>query len=207
DFNETYAHVASQCAILTYLTKVAKEDLELWQIDIKSAFLNAQLSQPIRMRPPIGFRRKGYVWLLKKAVYGLKQACREWEKTLADFLILMGFERLKGDRCIYRKIDQYLIIYVDDILIASPNKSGIDKLVVEFKNKFKVHEIGEPKRFVCHNLERDRSKKAMYIDQRDYIGKCLLRFNLQSCRDMDRLEKFEPVESSKKSPKRFIQEM
>src|SRR5699024_4366580 len=103
--NETYANVASQCAIRTFLTVAAKNNHELWQIDIKAAFLNANLDPPIKMRPPIGFRRKGYIWLVKKACYGLKQASREWEMTLHEFLKSQEFDRLKGDRCVYRKND------------------------------------------------------------------------------------------------------
>src|SRR5699024_430828 len=82
DYNETYAHVANQTSVRIFLTMAAIRDLELFQLDIKAAFLNAKLEEPIQMMPPPGFRRPGLVWTLEKAVYGLKQSSRQWEKKI-----------------------------------------------------------------------------------------------------------------------------
>src|SRR5699024_3166037 len=132
----------------------------------------------------------GLVWLARKAIYGLKQASRAWEKTLAHFMKSIGFEPLKADQCVYRNEDVYIIIYVDDILLAAPSMMDIKETVGKIKERFQIHEIGEPRRFVGQNIQRDRERNLIYTSQSDYIDKCLLRFGLANCRGLDHLEKY-----------------
>src|SRR5699024_7882949 len=73
--------------------------------------------------------------------------------------------------------------------------------------RFQIHEIGEPRRFVGQNIQRDRERNLIYTSQSDYIDKCLLRFGLANCRGLDHLEKYLPIENNRYSPKKPIQEM
>src|SRR5699024_6022141 len=84
NYYETYANVADVTSIRLFLTMAAKLDYELYQIDVKSAFLNANLDEEVLMIPPPGFRIPGKVWKLRKSVYGLKQASKNWEVTFAN---------------------------------------------------------------------------------------------------------------------------
>lgn len=89
DYNETFAPVAKYDTTRTFLSMVAKYDLELNQMDVKTAFLNSELDEDIYMRQPPGFEDQehpDWVWKLLKAIYGLKQSGRQWNKTLDDFL-------------------------------------------------------------------------------------------------------------------------
>ena len=76
DFDETFAPTMHKSSLLTLLAIAAQEDLEIGQMDVKTAFLNGDLEEEIYMNPPDGFptKEKGHVWLLKKSIYGLKQA-------------------------------------------------------------------------------------------------------------------------------------
>ena len=94
----------------------------------------------------------------------------------------------------------YLIVYVDDIMIASSDKRQIDELLSNFKSKFNIHEMGEPKRFLGLNIHRDRKKKVIYVEQKDYIDAALDRFGLANSHGMDKLHRYLPMESEPVDP-------
>src|SRR5699024_11802581 len=71
----------------------------------------------------------------------------------------------------------YIVIYVDDIMLAGPKQKDIDDALQELKNKFPIHEMGQPKRFLNINITRDRSKRIIYLDQTEYIDRKSTRLN------------------------------
>jgi hypothetical protein len=89
DYTDTFTPIAKYDTVRALLSMVAKFDLELDQMDVKTTFLNGQLDEEIYMCQPPGFEdpeHPDWVWKLLKAIYGLKQAGRQWNKTLDDFL-------------------------------------------------------------------------------------------------------------------------
>jgi hypothetical protein len=89
DYTDTFAPVAKYDTVCALLSMVAKFDLELDQMDVKTTFLNGELDEEIYMHQPPGFKdpeHPDWVWKLLKAIYRLKQAGRQWNKTLNDFL-------------------------------------------------------------------------------------------------------------------------
>ena len=115
---------------------VAQFDLELAQIDVKIAFLHGILNKEIYMSQPDGFKILGWEnWACKlsKSIYGLKQSPRQWYKRFDSFIREQKYTRSQFDHCVYfRKLQDstfiYLLLYVDDMLIASKSKVEIDKL-------------------------------------------------------------------------------
>ncbi|CAM8913335.1 unnamed protein product [Rhodiola kirilowii] len=114
--------------IRTVLGLVAKENLHLQQMDVKIAFLHGDLDEEIYMKQPEGFEVKGkekLVCKLKKSLYGLKHAPRQWYKKFDSFMKKAEFSRCEADHCCYikRYKNSYIIslLYVDDILIAGAN--------------------------------------------------------------------------------------
>ena len=108
------------------LALVAHFDLELHQMDVKTAFLKGNLEEEVYMKQPEGFFIEGkekMVCKLKKSIYGLKQASRQWYIKFNDTIKSFGFEEIIVDRCIYRKISGskfiFFVLYVDDILVAT----------------------------------------------------------------------------------------
>ena len=206
NYYETYANVADVTSIRLFLTMAAKLDYELYQIDVKSAFLNANLDEEVLMIPPPGFRIPGKVWKLRKSVYGLKQASKNWEVTFANFLKSIGFQRFAADKSVFRRGSMYIVIYVDDIMLAGPKQKDIDDALQELKNKFPIHEMGQPKRFLNINITRDRSKRIIYLDQTEYIDTMLDRFHLKDVKPSDRLQPFVAVENSKSIDQKEIEQ-
>ena len=110
--------------------------MELDQLDVKTAFLHGRLQEEILMTQPEGFVSSEYpdhVCLLKKSLYGLKQSPRQWYLRFDEFMISHGFMRCNFDCCVYyKKIDSdhhiYLLLYVDDMLIACKVREEIEAL-------------------------------------------------------------------------------
>ncbi|XP_024021325.1 uncharacterized protein LOC112091563 [Morus notabilis] len=105
---------------------VAHFDLELHQMDVRTAFLNGDLNEDVYMSQLVGFEASGkehLVCKLKKSIYGLKHASRQWYLKFDHIVIVNGFKENAVDQCIYMKVDGssyiFLVLYVDDILLAS----------------------------------------------------------------------------------------
>jgi hypothetical protein len=125
DFGETYAPVARLESIRILLAFATHHDFKLYQLDVKSAFLNGPISELVYVEKPPGFEDSkfpNHVYKLHKALYGLKQAPRAWYECLKDFLLRKGFEIGKADPTLFtRKIDKDIFvcqIYVDDIIFG-----------------------------------------------------------------------------------------
>ena len=120
---------------------VAKFDLEPEQMDVKTAFLYGELKEVIYMRQPKGYEAKGkedHVCKLNKSLYGLKQSPRQWNKRFDDFMSRIKFNRSKYDSCVYFKFITpntfvFLLLYVDDILLTSNDKSELTMIRVSLK--------------------------------------------------------------------------
>lgn len=90
--------------------------------------------------------------LLRKSLYGTKQAARQWNKKLNEFFCRNGFKRADAGPCLYTRIndDEYsaVVVYVDDMIVVSRDKVGVCKIVEELKTKFSIKELGEPRYFL-----------------------------------------------------------
>ena len=128
DYDETFSPVAMHKSIRIMLAIAAFYDYEIWQMDVKTAFLNGDLEEQIYMVQPEGFEvsgSAGKACKLQRSIYGLKQASRSWnmcfDTTVKDF----GFVQNEDDPCVYRRADKgilvFLVLYVDDILIMGSN--------------------------------------------------------------------------------------
>ena len=117
-------------------------------MDVKTIFLNGYLEEEVYMDQPEGFSVDGkdqMLCKLKKSIYGLKQASRQWNIKFNDTITSFGFEENAVDRCIYRKVSEskfiFLVLYVDDILLAA-NVLGILRHMKDFLlNNFEMDEF------------------------------------------------------------------
>ncbi|KAG8478499.1 hypothetical protein CXB51_028393 [Gossypium anomalum] len=130
DFTDVFSPVVKHSSIRALLGIVAMHDLELEQLDVKTAFLHGELEEDIYMQQPEGFivsEKEDYVCLLRKSLYGLKQSPRQWYKRFDSFMASHDFKRSSLDSCVYFKKNSncsfvYLLLYVDDMLIAAKDK-------------------------------------------------------------------------------------
>ncbi|KAL9265983.1 Retrovirus-related Pol polyprotein from transposon TNT 1-94-like protein, partial [Drosera capensis] len=126
DYKETFSPVSSKDSFRTIMALVAYFDLELYQMDVKTAFLNGDIEETIYMVQPESFEvddPKKMVCKLRKSIYGLKQAYRQWYHKFHQVILSYGFEMNVVDDCVYHKFSGskfiFLVLYVDDILLAT----------------------------------------------------------------------------------------
>ena len=124
DYEETFSPVAMLKSIRILLAVAAYHDYEIWQMDVKTAFLNGDLTEDIYMQQPQGFIAAGQetmVCKLNRSIYGLKQASRSWNIRFNSAVKSFDFEQNPDEPCVYRKYSgdkvTFLVLYVDDILL------------------------------------------------------------------------------------------
>ena len=154
DFEEIFSPVVKMSSIRVVLGLAASLNLEIEQLDVKTAFLHGDLEEEIYMEQPEGFRVKGkedLVCKLKKSLYGLKQAPRQWYKKFDSFMENHGFSRTTSDHCVFMKrfADNdfiILLLYVDDMLIIGHDGSKIEGLKRELSKSFAIKDLGQAKK-------------------------------------------------------------
>ncbi|KAI3729523.1 hypothetical protein L6452_18183 [Arctium lappa] len=189
DYDETFAPVARLEAIRLFLAYAVYKDFIVYQMDVKSAFLNGKLNEEVYVEQPPGFydpKHPNYVYKLDKALYGLKQAPRAWYDTLSSFLISENFERGKIDNTLFfRKIKGHIIlvqIYVDDIIFGSTNPSLCTRFAERMKKEYKMSMMGELTYFL--GLQIKQSDKGTFINQGKYVKDMLKKFDLNQASAM-----------------------
>ncbi|CAB80825.1 putative polyprotein [Arabidopsis thaliana] len=162
------------------------DDMELEQMDVKTAFLHGELDQVLYMEQPEGFEadpNKDQVCLLKKSLYGLKQAPRQWNKKFNAFMMDQGFTRSLHDSCVYVKEvspDQfvYLLVYVDDMLIAGKSMAEVNKVKEGLSLNFEMKDMGAASRILGIDIERNREEGTLCLSQSKYLEKVIQRFRM-----------------------------
>ena len=149
-------------------------NIKLYQMDVKSAFLNAYINEEVYVEQPPSFKddkKPDHVYKLKKALYGLKQALRAWYERLRDFLLSKGFIIGKVDTTLFtKKIGKDLFvlqIYVDNIIFGSTNQDFYEEFGKMMANEFEMSMIGELSYFL--GLQIKQLKNGTFISQGKYI--------------------------------------
>ena len=186
DYDETFAPVAKFQSIQLILSLAAIHDLELHQMDVKTAFLYGRLDEEVFMEMPEGYAEgKGKVWKLLRSLYGLKQAPRSWYRQLDTYLQSLGFTQTISDHSVYvRKDEEGLIIvgvYVDDLTIAASNLDTLARFKTALSSKWNMKDLGELTYILGLQVERDRQKQTLHLSQELYITNILARFGLEDC--------------------------
>ncbi len=187
DFEETFAPVGKYKTLRILLALTNILDYEIKQMDVVSAFLNAELNEVLFIEQPDGLT-EGHdcVWKLKKAIYGTKQAPHEWNKEINKYLVSSGFKRLSTDTCVYSRITKngnyvFLFVFVDDIIIAyhRSDESEWSKYKNNLMNRYKMKDLGDVKWLLGMRVRRNREKKEILLDQQQYIAKKVDEFNMK----------------------------
>lgn len=208
DFGDTFAPVARMSSIRMVAALAAQHQLSMSQFDVTTAYLNGELEEQIFMECPLKFeeilervidrekkgsriheasvdmlkefRRGDKVLLLRKALYGLRQAGRRWHTKLSEILESYGFTRSNSDHCVFylgRGEDILIaVVYVDDMIVASKNDQDISKLFDFLSTKFKVRNLGPIK--YCLGIEFSQNQEIISLSQRGYLDDVLRRFGM-----------------------------
>ncbi|KAM1079184.1 hypothetical protein ACFX2B_013776 [Malus domestica] len=187
-FNETFAPVARLDTIRTLIALAAQKGWQLYQLDVKSAFLNGVLEEEVYVDQPQGFEVKGSeskVYRLKKALYGLKQAPRAWYSEIDAHFTKCGFKKSLSEATLYTKVEnksEILIvsIYVDDVVFTGNSKKMVDEFRNEMMGKYEMTDLG----LLHHFLGMGVIQKAdcIFIHQMKYAQTLLDRFGLKGCK-------------------------
>lgn len=176
DYDEVFAPVVRSATFRLLLSVAGVRGYAVRHFDIKTAFLNGNLNEEIYMRQPTGFKNGDKVFKLHKSLYGLKQAARVWNQTLHEELINNGCNQSDVDKCLYiLKVEKgicYLLIHVDDMLVAYNNQSLMSKLMSNIGRKFEMKDLGNAKHFLEIDIKQDRDGNFM-INQSRYIDKII----------------------------------
>jgi hypothetical protein len=183
DYTEVFAPVGKHTTLRSLLAVVCTDDLELRQLDVKTAFLNGVLEEDIWMQQPPGFEQHGshYACHLKKALYGLKQAPRAWHSRLKHELEQLGFVVSAADPGLYimhRGDKVYLLVYVDDMLVASKSMSAINEVKCKLEDVFDIHDLGEAHRFLGMEITRDRQSRTLKLSQHGAAAGLVSKYGL-----------------------------
>ncbi|GJS94424.1 retrovirus-related pol polyprotein from transposon TNT 1-94 [Tanacetum coccineum] len=186
DYEETFAPVARLEAIRIFLAYAAYMGFMVYQMDVKSAFLNGKISEEVYVQQPPGFESSEYpnhVCKLDKALYGLKQAPRAWYETLSKFLIQHKFVRGTIDNTLFTyktKSDVIIVqIYVDDIIFGSTSSKLSKQFGKLMTKKYEMSMMGELTYFLGFQIKQDF--KGISICQEKYVKDLLKKYDLADC--------------------------
>lgn len=177
DFTDTFSPVAKMTSVKLLLALAASNGWSLSQMDVTNAFLHSTLDEEIYMSLPLGYTPPPGVVLppnpvckLNKSLYGLKQASRQWYQCFSDVLIKDGFEQSPGDHSLFVKLRgtsfTALLVYVDDILIASNDDKAVASVKATLHSAFKIKDLGTTRFFL--GLEIARNASGISVSQRKY---------------------------------------
>ena len=173
DYQETFAPVAKMNTVRILLSVAINNGWNLYQMDVKNAFLQGTLEEEVYMTLPPGHIKENdtnIVCRLNKSIYGLKQSSRAWYGKLSHFLIYCGFKVSQSDTSLFSKHENndttIILVYVDDIIITGNNYEKINEVKKYLKEKFEIKDLGRLKYFL--GIEITHSTKGLFISQRKY---------------------------------------
>lgn len=183
DYNETFSPVVRYTSIRFLLALACKNDYKIHQMDAITAFLQGDLDEDIFMQQPENFEDgTERVCKLKRAIYGLKQAGRQWNIKLDNALQKFGLQKSKSDPCIYYSGNLMLIIaiYVDDFLIFYKEQDELSRIKAYLNKTFHMKDLGKVKS--CIGIRIKQGDGFIEIDQSQYIRDIIKRFRMEDCK-------------------------
>ena len=189
DYDETFAPVARLESIRILLAYACAHDFKLFQMDVKSAFLNGLINEEVYVAQPPGFadfEKPSYVFKLKKALYGLKQAPKAWYDRLKTFLVDHKYTMGLVDNTLFtKKKGSHIIIvqiYVDDIIFGSTCQELCDDFSKIMHDEFEMSMMGELNFFL--GLQIKQLEDGIFFNQSKYIKDILKKFGLEDFKPM-----------------------
>ncbi|GJT26820.1 retrovirus-related pol polyprotein from transposon TNT 1-94 [Tanacetum coccineum] len=189
DYDETYASVSRPESIRILLAYACALDFKLFQMDVKSAFLNGFINEEVYVAQPLGFidfEKLNHVYKLKKALYGLKQAPKAWYDRLKAFLIKHEYKIGMVDNTLFTKKKSLNLIivqiYVDDIIFGLTCPDMCDEFAKIMHDEFEMSMIGELNFFL--GLQIKQMEDGIFFNQSKYIKEMLKKFGLEDSKPM-----------------------
>ncbi|KAJ9539153.1 hypothetical protein OSB04_031886 [Centaurea solstitialis] len=185
DYDETFSPVAMLKSIRILMAISAYFNYEIWQMDVKTAFLNGKLTEDVYMEQPEGFedpKNPNKVCKLQKSIYGLKQASRSWNLHFDERIKEFGFAKCEFEPCVYTmfsgSIVTFLVLYVDDILLIGKDVPTLHSVKSWLSKCFQMKYLGEAAYILGIKIYKNRSRRLIGLSQSTYIDKVLKKFRM-----------------------------
>ncbi|CAI5473364.1 unnamed protein product [Closterium sp. Yama58-4] len=178
DFFQTFSPTPKMTTLRVLLHIAAQRDYELHSLDFSTAFLQGSLHEETWLRRPPGFTRSfppGTQWSLRRPVYGLRQAPREWHDTLRTTLAALGF-------CCWpcswvtSLPPFYILVYIDDLVFATADTTALAHVKSELQKRHTCTDLGELTSYLGLRITRDRARRTITLTQSHMVQQVLQRF-------------------------------
>ncbi|CAI7770137.1 unnamed protein product [Closterium sp. NIES-54] len=184
DFFQTFSPTPKMTTPLVLLHVAAQRDYELHSLDFSTPFLQGSLHEEIWLRRPPGFTGSflaGTLWSLKRPVYGLRQAPREWHDTLRTTLDALGFAPSTCDPSLFLRTNTtlppfYVLVYVDDLVFATADTEALAHVKSELQKRHTCTDLGELTSYLGLRITRDRAQRTITLTQSHMVHQVLQRF-------------------------------
>ncbi|CAI5520382.1 unnamed protein product [Closterium sp. Naga37s-1] len=184
DYFQTFSPTPKMTTLRVLLHIAAHRDYELHSLDFSTAFLQGSLHEEIWLRRPLGFTGTfppGTQWSLRRPVYGLRQAPREWHDTLRTTLAALGFAPSTADPSLFLRTDTslppfYILVYVDDLVFATADTAGLAHVKSELQKRHTCTDLGELRSYLGLQITRDRARRTITLTQSHMVQQVLQRF-------------------------------
>ncbi|CAI5947453.1 unnamed protein product [Closterium sp. NIES-65] len=184
DYFQTFSPTPKMTTLRVLLHIAAQRDYELHSLDFSTAFLQGSLHEEIWLRRPPGFTGTfppGTQWSLRRPVYGLRQAPREWHDTLRTTFAALGFAPSTADPSLFLRTDTslppfYILVYVDDLVFATADTAGLAYVKSELLKRHTCTDLGELRSYLGLQITRDRARRTITLTQSHMVQQVLQRF-------------------------------
>ncbi|CAI7859198.1 unnamed protein product, partial [Closterium sp. NIES-54] len=185
DYFQTFSPTPRMTTLRVLLHVAAQRDYELHSLDFSTAFLQGSLHKEIWLRRPPGFTWSfppGTQWSLRRPVYGLRQAPREWHDTLRTALAALGFAPSTADPSLFLCTDTslppfYILVYVDDLVFATADTAGLAHVKSELQKRHTCTDLGELCSYLGLQITQDRARRTITLTQSHMVQQVLQRFD------------------------------
>ncbi|CAI7865507.1 unnamed protein product, partial [Closterium sp. NIES-53] len=184
DFFQTFSPTPKMTTLRVLLHVAAQRDYELHSLDFSTTFLQGSLHEEIWLRHPPGFTGSfpaGTQWSLRRPVYGLRQAPREWHDTLRTTLATLGFAPSTADPSLFLRTDAtlspfYILVYVDDLVFATADTEALAHVKSELQKRHTCTDLGELTSYLGLRITRDRAQRTITLTQSHMVQQVLQHF-------------------------------
>ncbi|CAI7899276.1 unnamed protein product [Closterium sp. NIES-54] len=181
DFFQTFSPTPKMTTLRVLLHVAAQRDYELHSLDLSTAFLQGSLHEEIRLHRPPGFTGSfpaGTKWSLRRPVYGLRQAPREWHDTLRMTLAALGFAPSTADPSIFVRTDTtlppfYVLVYVDDLVFATADTEALAHVKSELQKRHTCTDLVELTSYLGLRITWDRAQRTITLTQSHMVQQVL----------------------------------
>ncbi|CAI7808733.1 unnamed protein product [Closterium sp. NIES-54] len=171
DFFQTFSPTPKMTTLRVLLHVAAQRDYEFHSLDFSTAFLQGSLHEEILLRRPPGFIGSfpaGTQWSLRRPIYGLREAPREWHDTMRTALAALGFARSTADPSLFLRTDTslslfYILVYVDELVFATADIEALALVKSELQKRYTYTDLGELRSYLGLQITRDRARRTITL--------------------------------------------